>query len=125
MALLRLQLLGKRPSTMDFQAIAVEVPNLPMPSYTDILGQKIYAIDMILYVKTDIRILVNGAISYASPSNGLRAFWSASSTVAAAEQLLGLAQPFQSGTQQVLFSLQGWNANQYLSSSQSTGQRPT
>jgi hypothetical protein len=120
MALLRLQLVGKSPSTMDFDAIAVEVPNLPMPFYTDLLGQKIYASDMVLYVKTDVRILVNGAIAYTSPSNGLKAFWSGSSTVAAAEQLLGLAQSFQTGTQQVLFSLQGWNANQYLSSSQST-----
>jgi hypothetical protein len=120
MALLKLQLVGKTPTTMDFHAIAVEVPNLPMPYYTSALGQRIYASDMLLYVKTDIRILVNGAIAYTSPSNGLKAFWSGSSTAAAAEQLLGLAQSFQSGTQQFLFSLQGWNAQQYLSSSQST-----
>ncbi|MGB9022404.1 MAG: hypothetical protein WCC94_03100 [Candidatus Bathyarchaeia archaeon] len=110
--------LARLPQSIDFYVKAVNVPQLPRPSYVRWDGTTHTAAGFILKVTTNVRILVNGMIVYTSPSNGVNMYWS-QEDYGLIPELAGF-KSFGWGQQAVQFSMTGWNADNYLSKSQST-----
>jgi len=117
-ALFQLASFNKLPQSIDFYVKAVTVPQLPRPSYVRWDGTTHTAAGFILKVTTNVRILVNGMVVYTSPSNGVNMYWS-QEDYGLIPELAGF-KSFGWGQQAVQFSMTGWNADNYLSKSQST-----